>query len=64
MLRLKDIKFESEPRRQLRPTPAPQVAATAKKQADAPKKQVRQELSWLGADCHNLIMACVRTDGS
>jgi hypothetical protein len=98
MLRLKGIKYESEPRRALRPTPAPRAAAVP---AAAPpvseqrggrghargggrgagagrggsggggrgrgsnsdaKKQVRQELSWLSADSHNLIMACVRED--
>ena len=95
MLRLKDIKFESVPRRMLRSAPRLPPAAAAPlpdrglgqrgrgrgrgggrgrgaqgrssalsggRGGGAARQEVRQELSWLGADTHNLIMACVRAD--
>ena len=61
MLRLKDIKFESQPRRQLRPAPAG-ACVGGRGRGGGSEQQARQELSWLGADSHNLIMACVRDD--
>lgn len=98
MLRLKDIKFESQPRRALRPAPrapppppaapppppaAPPAAAgrgrgrgrgrargaqgrgsalSGGRGGGAARQMIRHELSWLGADTHNLIMACVRAE--
>jgi uncharacterized membrane protein YgcG len=100
MLRLKDINFESSPRRTLRPAVAPPAVgiqttlpAAAGRAADGTAgragargrggggrgrgargrgsscgggrgggEPVRQELSWLGVDTHNLIMACVRDE--
>jgi hypothetical protein len=100
VLRLKDINFESSPRRTLRPAVAPPAVgiqttlpAAAGRAADGTAgragargrggggrgrgargrgsscgggrgggEPVRQELSWLGVDTHNLIMACVRDE--
>ena len=76
MLRLSGIKFEAQPRRELRPKPP---AATGGGRGRGTQGRgargggrgrgaavphvapaSRQEYSWLGADVHNLIQGCVR----